>query len=80
MNLNMVEALESKYGSIYKLAEDLINKSLPQVIIEDILKFVGKDLSQEELAPEYNLKMILLEILEPIDEMGALTLGEEYAV
>lgn len=82
MNLNRVALLEAKYGSLYKLAEDLINKSLPMVIVEDILKFIGEDgFIDEEASPEENLKNILLEILEPVDEMGAVRLGEEeYAV
>lgn len=82
MNLNRVALLEAKYGNIYKLAEDLINKSMPRVIVEDILKFIAEDsFIDDESSPEENLKNILLEILEPLDEMGAVRLGEEeYAV
>ncbi len=78
LTLDMIKEIENEYGSLYQIAEDLLNKTLPHSVIEDILKFIG--CNDNEISSEEVLTNVLLDTLEPIDILGAICLGEELPV
>lgn len=78
ITLEMIEIIEEKYGNLYQLADDLLNKALPHSIIEDILSFIG--FSDDDCSLEENLTTVLLNTLEPLDTLGVICLGEELPV
>ena len=74
ISLDMIDLIEDSYGSLYQIAENLINNVLPQKNIKGILNIIG--CNDDNLSDEELLINILLDILEPIDSLGAISLGE----
>lgn len=88
INLDLVERLEKKGGSLFKIADQLVQKELP---LSDILQlllvaYASPDHERQSLAdyilkqspkpPAQILSEILLHILTPSQRMGAIQSGE----
>lgn len=91
ITLSFISETEEAYGSLYKIAESLLDKSLPLSTMIGILKIIyrhaGCKVPEAELDPFFLrqpctelLTSVLLDILEPIDRMGAITPGEFLTV
>ena len=78
ISLQVIEEIEENYGGIYQLAENLVNKSLPQTIAEDILNYIGYEIETDETAQEA-LSFVLLDVLESVERLEAVELGELLA-
>lgn len=76
LTLETIRAIEIRHGSLYQIAEDLLHHSLPAAVAEDILCLTG--IVSEETPASEALAHLLLDVLEPVDTMGAVGLGEEY--
>jgi hypothetical protein len=81
--LKLVEALESAHGSLYEVAEGLLDKSLPLSEMVDILKTLYRHAgceTEDEALGDFLLSQpcteilitMLLEILEPVERASAL--------
>ena len=91
ITLSLISEMEEAYGSLYKIAESLLDKSLPLSSMIGILKmlyrYAGCKIPEAELDDFFLrqpctelLTSVLLDILEPIDRMGAITPGEFLTV
>lgn len=74
--LALIEALESEYGSLYQLAEDLLEKSLPLSemveVVRALYKHAGCTVSGDFLLGQPCAEILisfLLGILGPIERM-----------
>ena len=91
ITLSLISEMEEAYGSLYQIAESLLDKSLPLSTMIGILKMLyhhaGCKIPEVELDDFFLrqpctelLTSVLLDILEPIDRMGAITPGEFLTV
>jgi hypothetical protein len=90
INLDLVEKLEKKGGSLFKIADQLVQKELSMSEILQLLcvaykaagcETVASDLSdylllRSKRAPSSLLSDILVEILSPAAKLGAVKAGE----
>lgn len=88
ISLQLIEKIESAHGSLYQVAEDMLEQSLPMSKMVEFLKIIyrhaGCDIPEEALE-EFLLKQpcpelliaLLLSILDPVDKMGGSTPGED---
>jgi len=86
ISLQLIAEIEGGYGSLYQLAENLLDESLPFSTVAGILKTLYRHAGckmTEEALDDFILRQpgaelltaVLLEILEPIDRMGAVMPG-----
>ena len=91
ITLSLISKMEKAYGSLYQIAESLLDKSLLLSTMIGILKMfyrhAGCKVPEAELDDFFLrqpctelLTSVLLDILEPIDRMGAITSGEFLTV
>lgn len=83
ISLALIAAIENNHGSIYQLAEKLLDKSLGLAVIISVLKSVyraaGRDVAEEFLLQQpcaELLTSVLLDILGPVERLGAVQPGE----
>ena len=87
ITLKLVEEVEQKHGSLYRIAEEVLNKNQPFSATVNLLKtiyrqagFDGDDAVLEEfLFRQPCVEMLtsfLLEILRPAEKLGAISPGE----
>ncbi len=70
LSLRVVQQLEEAHGSLYKIAEALLDKTLAAAEIESILKKLCCH-DHRDMPGEERLMQILLDILGPFEKMGA---------
>jgi len=85
ITLSLIAEMEGTYGSLYQLAESLLDKSLPLSTIIGVLKMIyrhaGCGISEDAL-DDFLLRQpctelltsVLLDILEPIERLESMTL------
>lgn len=83
ISLQFISEIENAYGSIYRLAEGLVDRSLSLTVIVGILKLAyrhaGCEITEEVILRQpctELLTSILLDILGPVDRLGAVLPGE----
>lgn len=89
ISLKLIAAIEKDHGSLYRMAENLLEQSLPfstmAAILKIIYRYAGCKMPEDEL-DDFILRQpcaellgtILLEILEPVERLGAILPGEEH--
>lgn len=86
ITLSLIAEMEGTYGSIYQMAENLLDKSLPLSTIIGVLKMLYRHAGcgiSEDVLDDFLLRQpctelltsVLLTILEPIEQLGDMTLN-----
>ncbi len=78
ISLPLITALEEAHGSLYQIAEGLLDKSLPLSAMIDMLKIIYRHAGCE-IADEFILQQpcteilitVLLDILEPVERTAS---------
>lgn len=83
INLILIEKIESVHGSLYQIAEELLEHRLPLTKIVSILKVIYQhalcNVDEDDLLKQPCAEILLsflTEVLGAVDRMGAITLGE----
>ena len=85
ITLSLIAEMEGTYGSIYQMAENLLDKSLPLSTIIGVLKMLYRHAEceiSEDVLDDFLLQQpctelltsVLLDILEPIERLESITL------
>lgn len=83
VSLELITELENEYGSLYQVSEDILSQSMSVSRMAGFLKMLyrhaGCDVPEEWLLKQSSTDLLvtfLLSVLEPIDKIGAVLLGE----
>lgn len=78
-SLNLIAAVEADYGSLYALAEDLLEKTLPLSEMVEIVKVLYRHAGCVKPLDEFLLQQpcteilinFLMEVIGPVERVGA---------
>ena len=87
VSLKLISELEGGYGSLYQMAEDLLNQSFPLSSMAGVLKVLFRHAGcavEENILDDFIIQQpcadilasVLLDILGPVERLGAVTTGE----